>query len=717
LKNFRFIKYALFIALPLALLAGGVTLWGYLRDIQADQNLLKSQEISKIKHQKETAYNHFSLAVNDLMQLADHVQLHELFEPGGARAKDILIKEFENVLGKTGMYYKIRVLNAAGKEVIKVENRRVQAPHTAVGQLVDQTTRDYFRASMQLNPGEVYISGFDLSAPTGVAEYPLTPVIRFGTPTLDQRKRKSGCVVINFYGDHLIKELSESFAAIPGETLIVDFRGYWIHALRPDLEWGWLQQENPGRKLQNWDAKAWQAMSHENSGQIETRQGLFTFARVYPWFGSEIYFKTSVEKLEAKAEEFGIANQEKYWTLISFVPRGTLSAMKNKRLFNTLLLTAALWIFVLLISGVAAYANLRRRTAEDALKESEKKYRYMAESNLVGVLFFDLEGKVLEANDYVLRLTGHTHEEVRAGDLFLADLIEPHGGDSPRFWDKVIAQGRMDSMEMSALQDDGTRVSVSCMAALFPETPQCILLVIDLTERHHLEDMRKRLFSTLSHELKNPITTIISYFRLLEKTHPFSEPEKEFMAIINRNANRLKILADSILEVERLEFSQPPLKMEPVNLTAVIRHVMDSVRPVAQEKGLGLSADLEPDQDVCILGQAENIEELVTNLLDNAIKYTFAGQVTVSLAPVRGNSREVELKVEDTGVGMQVENLKKIFEGFYRIPGEVQKKVSGSGLGLRIVKDIVDMYGGTIRVESVPSQGSRFIIRFPMYTE
>jgi PAS domain S-box-containing protein len=690
---------------------------GYLQDIRSDQNLLKTRELSKSKLQREITYNHFSLVGNDLMQLADHVQLHELFEPGGARAKDILIKEFETVLGKTGMYYKIRVLDATGREIIKVQNPQIKAPHAAIGRLVEQSNRDYFRESMRMSPGEVYVSGFDLSAPTGMVEYPLTAVIRFGTPVMDRMKRKKGCVIINFFGAHLISELEEAVASASSRMLIVDSRGFWIRAIRPGPEWGWIIPNNRTQRMQVWDPVAWSVIARQSSGQIQTDKGLFTFARVYPWFSNEVFLKTSAEKLETKAGQFGAANQGKYWTLISFIPRAELNALKWKRLQYLSWALSALLVFILLISWIAARANERRQVAEEALRENEKKYRYMFESNLVGVLYFDLAGKILDANEYFMRLTEHTAEEARAGELSLTNVIEPKTGNSPGYWEKIIGQGRMDSAEMNAVRDDGTRVPVSCMAALFPEKSQGILLVIDLTERHRLEDMRKRLFSTLSHELKNPLAIIISYFRLLEKSHQFSDDEKDFINIINRNTGRLKTLADSILTVEQLEFSQAPAKLVAVNFSKTVRQAVDSVKLMACEKGLDLSADLEPRQELKIRAQQEHIEELVTNLIVNALKYTLKGRVTVKLALAPENAGEVELRVEDTGIGIQPENLQKIFEGFYRIPSELQNNISGSGLGLRIVKDIVDMYGGTIRVESVPNQGSCFVVRLPVFSE
>jgi two-component system phosphate regulon sensor histidine kinase PhoR len=233
----------------------------------------------------------------------------------------------------------------------------------------------------------------------------------------------------------------------------------------------------------------------------------------------------------------------------------------------------------------------------------------------------------------------------------------------------------------------------------------------DTTELTRVADMRRDFVANVSHELKTPLAAIRGYAETL-RDGALDEPPtaKRFTDRILSQCRRLQELLDDLLILSRLEGVDAALDREPVSLDAIARHAVDLLAPAAREKGVTI--ELLDEEIPPVQGDAGNLERLLLNLLDNAIKYNRPdGRITVRLACCGG---EVALEVSDTGIGIPPEAIPRIFERFYRVDKGRAREEGGTGLGLAIVKHIAQAHGGQVDVESRIGRGSTFRVRLPV---
>ena len=238
-----------------------------------------------------------------------------------------------------------------------------------------------------------------------------------------------------------------------------------------------------------------------------------------------------------------------------------------------------------------------------------------------------------------------------------------------------------------------------------------VAVIHDITELERLESVRRDFVSNVSHELKTPLTAIHGYVETLLEADPIDGPTRgRFLRKIRRQSNRLGALVSDLLTLSRIESSaaEPPEKI--VDLRAPAGEVLNLLRASGEERGLKLIADF-PQTPVRVLGEDEAIRQALSNLVDNALKYSSAGGL-VMVRLQAGNGRAV-LEVEDQGPGIAGEHLERIFERFYRVDRARSRELGGTGLGLAIVKNVAMRHGGGVEVESEWGRGSTFRFWLP----
>jgi two-component system phosphate regulon sensor histidine kinase PhoR len=232
----------------------------------------------------------------------------------------------------------------------------------------------------------------------------------------------------------------------------------------------------------------------------------------------------------------------------------------------------------------------------------------------------------------------------------------------------------------------------------------------DVTELRHLEKVRKDFVANVSHELRTPITAIRGYAETLQSgalQDPVMAPK--MVDIIHRQSERLSELVEDLLELSRLESREVKLQVTDVSLAVAVSRAAEVVRHKAQ--GKKITVELDVPQTLVGRGDERGLEQVLLNLLDNAVKYTpEGGRVTVT--GVQEDGRCV-VHVHDTGVGIEPRHLARIFERFYRVDKGRSRDMGGTGLGLSIVKHLMSAMGGEVRVESQPNEGSTFTIFLP----
>ncbi len=239
-----------------------------------------------------------------------------------------------------------------------------------------------------------------------------------------------------------------------------------------------------------------------------------------------------------------------------------------------------------------------------------------------------------------------------------------------------------------------------------------VLVLNDITKTHHLESMRRDFVANVSHELKTPITNVKGYLEtLLESDMADTETTEHFLNISLRNANRLNAILDDLLSLSRLEHQDnESLEVEIRSIEGVITAAFQSCAPKATEKEVKLI--LEGERNLLVPVNTLLMEQALTNLIDNAVKYSSAGSSV--RVEIQKKDNQAVISVSDEGIGIPSKDLPRVFERFYRVDKARSRELGGTGLGLAIVKHIAIVHNGSVKVESEPGKGAAFTIRIPL---
>jgi len=231
-------------------------------------------------------------------------------------------------------------------------------------------------------------------------------------------------------------------------------------------------------------------------------------------------------------------------------------------------------------------------------------------------------------------------------------------------------------------------------------------------ELQKVERIRKDFVINVSHELRTPLASIQGYTEtLIDGALNDPENNMRFLAIISQNAERLTRLTADLMTLSRSEMRTQELRFASHYVNSLLEQAIDGMRPIAEKKSITLDLVGAPEGTE-VFSDAESVQQILANLLDNAIKYTpEQGAVTVGAQP---NGDTVEIFVRDTGIGIPEEDLPRLFERFYRVDKARSRELGGTGLGLAIVKHLVRSLGGEVRVGSTVNQGSTFYFTLPV---
>ncbi len=242
--------------------------------------------------------------------------------------------------------------------------------------------------------------------------------------------------------------------------------------------------------------------------------------------------------------------------------------------------------------------------------------------------------------------------------------------------------------------------------------PGMVIAAHDTTETVRYEELRKEFVANVSHELRTPITAIKGFAETL-RCGAIQDPQQgpRFLAIIEKHAELLKSLVDDLLDLAQIEAQTDPIHRSPVDLAKLINDVVELHAPTAQQKRQILRGEVPADLPA-VFANSDYLERAISNLLDNAIKYTPEGG-TISVAARVEKSRTI-IEVADNGIGIPPDDLPRIFERFYRVDRSRSRAMGGTGLGLSIVKHVAQAHAGTVIVTSTVGKGSTFALEIPL---
>lgn len=235
-----------------------------------------------------------------------------------------------------------------------------------------------------------------------------------------------------------------------------------------------------------------------------------------------------------------------------------------------------------------------------------------------------------------------------------------------------------------------------------------------IRERNRAEEadqLKSAFLATMSHELRTPLNSIIGFTGIILQglAGPLNKEQEKQLGMVQNSARHLLALINDVLDISKIEAGELNISREPVDVRKAIESVCTTLRKSAEDKGLFLHHDISPDTGF-IIGDQRRIEQILINLINNAIKFTEQGYVCVKSSL---REKKVYIFVSDTGIGISEEEMKKLFRPFQQIDTGTTRKHEGTGLGLSICKKLVELHGGTITVTSQPGKGSEFTVILP----
>jgi PAS domain S-box-containing protein len=374
------------------------------------------------------------------------------------------------------------------------------------------------------------------------------------------------------------------------------------------------------------------------------------------------------------------------------------------------------------------------KQAERELHQREAEIRRLVEANIVGIFIWDLEGRIVEANDAFLRLVGYDRHDLTAGRMRWADLTPPEwlDLDQRRWGPELKATGSLQPYEKEYFRKDGSRVPVLIGAATFEENGnhQGVAFVLDLTERKRAEQERERLrqlqadlahvnrvsmlgelAASLSHELKQPIAAAITNantcLRWLQRDQPDIEEASEAVTRIVGDGNR----AAEIIHRLRSFYKQgAPADREPVDVNELVREMLVLMRSEANRYSIPMLTDLAADLPRVTADRVQ-LQQVFLNLMLNGIEAMKDSGGKLTIKSQLGNDGQLLISISDTGVGLPVEKADQIFNAFFTT------KPQGSGMGLAISRSIVESHGGQLSASANSGGGATFHFTLPSVAE
>ena len=403
------------------------------------------------------------------------------------------------------------------------------------------------------------------------------------------------------------------------------------------------------------------------------------------------------------------------------------SVYENTRYLVILILTMAALVVLAAIQICRYRSDLEiRKQSEEALKESETKFRELFKSVMDSMYQTTMDGELLAANPALVKLLGYdSEEELKAAGLVTNIYAEPH--KRSEFIRSVVLQGEVRNKEMVLTRKDGTRITVldNFRAVLDASGIVAYLegTLIDISDRIAFEQelarardsaiqasrLKSEFLANMSHEIRTPMNGVIGMTNMLLDTH-LSLEQREYAVAVRRSAGFLLEIINDILDFSKIEAGKPQLASIDFSPRVCVEEVLEMLFEMAEERKLEILCHFDDTVPDALRGDPGRLRQVITNLVGNALKFTEQGEVIVRVSAKDSSAPEVllEFDVSDTGIGITPDQMARIFEPFCQGDGSTTRKYGGTGLGLNISRRIAETMKGSIDVKSEPGVGSTF---------
>lgn len=672
-------------------------------------SLLHAEQERVVRLAAGAIQQEMAAVLSDLRYLSRHNEIsRHLAQPSPGSRTD-LAREYLALIEQKPYYDQIRFIRADGMEAVRVVARAGGAAIAADAELRNRRDQAYFRETLRLAPGRIFVSPLDLNFEPGTVEAPPRPVIRFAVPVADAQGVTQGIVVLNYLGQRLRDKLA-ALEGLAGRVRLLNAQGYWLMGADPEDEWGFMYPDRSQRSLAELSPQLWQRMAREPSGDHRTDAAWIRFERVYPLLGENAPGAGSAFAMPVDAERY-------HWTVAVERSHAAMQAANRALLEKLWSVYGVLVLFAFLVAGALVFFASRNRSLAEVMEkvvdnvpvlvayvDAEERYRF---NNMAYERFFGLKPKQIYGKsmrellgEAAYRVAHPYIEQALAGKAVSFERQLPYAGAGPR---DVTVSYLPDTAPQGEVRGFYVMVNdVSPIRASQRREQQHMLELAHVTRLASMGEMA----TEIAHEINQPLAAIAMYSAAgLRSLHGECERGKmeSWLEAINAQAKR----ASEIVKRVRRFVQKGEPQFGPVDLNLIVRETAALLGHEARAHEVeiveALAETLPPVQGDRVL-----LEQVVFNLVRNAMDAVLAGtgprRVTLATS---ADDRLVYAEVSDTGPGVDPALAAHVFDSF------VTGKRGGLGMGLAISRSIVEAHGGTLRYSATPGGGSTFTFSLP----
>jgi PAS domain S-box-containing protein len=727
LKRFALIYLPIVIILSIFLLS-------YARlDEQRRMKKIEARENNRITIAKDLVTQDFSVISVDLNIMAKLPYL----DSGNPKEAEETKKFFMELMRESNFYDELRYIDSSGQENIRIKYKDGKPEIIPQEQMQNQSTRYFFRDTFRLNQGEVYVSPLDLNVEENRLEIPYKPTIRFGTPLFDNTGRKKGVILFNYFGDKLLQKFRK---VMQGDDLhssmLLNKDGYWLSGDKREDEWGFMLGKSE-RTFGHDFAEEWRTISAAEQGTLLTANGLFVYNTVHPLLPGQ-HSSTGSDLVNAPSSK-ELMTHEYHWKIVSFVPHAELSGATFYNQTSGRAFLLIVYLLLALTAWIIALATLSRKRAEEELRAKEHLLSESQRIAHVGSWYVVLTTGHSILSEEAYRIYGVSPDTFTPNTESFLNLIHPDDRPAMQSWIAACAADQKPgALEFRIIRPDGMVRIINGYGELQHDAGNRPLnlmgFVVDITERKQVEEKIRKLNEELEskvqertkqlleaqeelvrkeklavlgqvagsvgHELRNPLGVMNNAVYYLQTVLADADSSvKEYLDIIKDEIAGSERIVSDLLDSVRTKSPQP----EMVSLNALIKQTLNKCSvPSFVTVKLDIPATLS-----ALRVDPQQIHQVFRNLISNGVEAMPEGGTLEISSLEDAQAKTITVSVRDTGSGMMPEQLGHLFQPLFTT------KARGIGLGLVVVKNLIQTNGGTVQVSSAAGKGSVFSVTLP----
>ncbi|WP_462182364.1 ATP-binding protein [Pseudoalteromonas gelatinilytica] len=619
---------------------------------------------------------------------------------------------FVAFLQSNAEFEQLRIISTqqAGQELIRVDRAAGGIVVKADNQLQDKSGRDYYQQSSQLPQGDMYLSAITLNREYGKLDYPYKPMLRIALPIFDENMQRYGLIIANINTSHLFASLNAMVQA-PNSLILTDSEGYFLVHPNEDLRFSRDLAPN----------KRWDSVYKSEPAYLENILSI----------SSNL---ASVQQYEALSKRIPLTGDLETGFIDAHImlPHSEINAMEREQRISTYAFLLGVSAFLVFVLGFL-HRNLKRNRE---LAEARAVSSAIISGSKDAIIAVSDIGLVSSWNKAATELFGFQREQVLGADINKLNLFS--NINIQEICSSLKTNRKQHEIEVDyQLANQQTTHLALAFSAIFDDHHQhngTAILIRDTTVEKIANDKIKQInneleikvaqrtaqlekasqvksafISNISHEMRTPLNGIIGTLNLI-KRESLSNQQQHYLEMTEVSVNSLNVLINDILDLSKIEAGKLDLDQKAFNPIKFFESLSGSMAVKAQEKNLEFILDIADVEYSSIVTDPHRYSQVLTNLLNNAIKFTKTGFIKFTAASKRLSDDNVELccTIQDTGIGIAPENQNKLFSAFTQADNSVAAQYGGTGLGLSICKQLASLLNGHISFESTEGKGSTF---------